>query len=71
MPHRINRASIDRALENAKRRGWVDRWERHIEGGYIVHIRRWGAERFSNREANAFALGMAAVSRNSEQEEEA
>lgn len=66
---KVDVESVERALNNAKRNGWVERWQRHPEGGHIVYIRRWGPERFkTNRETYAFTLGLAAVDCNPEEE---
>lgn len=58
---RLSRDSIDRALGDARAQGYIERWQRHIEGGYIVYIRGWGPERFTIREAHAFTLGIGVV----------
>jgi hypothetical protein len=57
--------SIERALRNAHRHHWINRWQRHPEGGHIVHVRNGPALRFlNNQETNAFCHGLAAVDRN-------
>ena len=61
----VSSESVERALKNAMRNKWIDRWQRHPGGGHIVYIRQIGPQRFLyNQETHAFCLGMAAVDRN-------